>query len=168
MYDLHKFSGCRQCVEQASNTFMMDEAFGTARVKVQYGDDDEKLEVFFRQLFSLHNSKYEQEYLVSLKNLSSRNKMEMILKIYPNIVLQRGFPKPQISVDSCPVNCIHWVEKEELAALEYLIKPQPKVGYGIYGQGWERPANVFKAAKSFNKQSERRDENQQKHGNIIM
>ncbi|KAL7140771.1 hypothetical protein ABFS83_08G009000 [Erythranthe nasuta] len=101
--------GCRQCVEQAGNTFVMDEAFGTARVKVQYGDNDEKIE---------------------------------------------------ISVDSCPVNCIHWVDKEDLAVLEHLIKPQPKVGYGIYGQGWERPANVFMAAKSFKKESIPKQENQ--------
>ncbi|KAL7100662.1 hypothetical protein ACP275_08G009100 [Erythranthe tilingii] len=104
--------GCRQCVEQAGNTFVMDEAFGTARVKVQYGDNDEKIE---------------------------------------------------ISVDSCPVNCIHWVDKEDLAVLEYLIKPQPKVGYGIYGQGWERPSNVFVAAKSFKKESIPKQENQRKY-----
>ncbi|KAK6155211.1 hypothetical protein DH2020_009459 [Rehmannia glutinosa] len=94
------------------NTFMMDEAFGTARVRVQYGDDDGKIEV---------------------------------------------------SVDSCPVNCIHWVDTEELAVLEYLIQPQPKSGYGIYGQGWERPANVFMAAKSFNKESKQQEENQQRY-----
>ncbi|KAL6960562.1 hypothetical protein U1Q18_038325 [Sarracenia purpurea var. burkii] len=93
--------GCRECVHHASNTFMMDEALGCARVKVQYGDDDRKIEV---------------------------------------------------SVDSCPVNCIHWVEREELAVLELLIQPQPKEGYGIFGQGWERPKNVFMAAKAFSKQ----------------
>ncbi|KAL0331944.1 UNVERIFIED_CONTAM: hypothetical protein Scaly_2095900 [Sesamum calycinum] len=96
-----RLSGCRECVHHAGNTFMMDEVFGTARVKVQYGDDEERIET---------------------------------------------------SVDSCPVNCIHWVDTEELEVLEYLIQPQAKVGYGIYGQGWERPANVFMAAKSFNKQ----------------
>ncbi|PQQ14249.1 uncharacterized protein Pyn_36264 [Prunus yedoensis var. nudiflora] len=58
-----------------------------------------------------------------------------------------------VSVDSCPVNCIHWVEKEELPVLEFLIQPQPKEGFGIFGGGWERPANVFMAAKSFNKQT---------------
>ncbi|KAG5527220.1 hypothetical protein RHGRI_028203 [Rhododendron griersonianum] len=93
--------GCRECVHNASNTFVMDEALGCARVKVQYGDDDTKIEV---------------------------------------------------SVDSCPVNCIHWVEKEELQVLELLIRPQPKEGHGIFGQGWERPKNVFMAAKAFNKQ----------------
>lgn len=38
-------AGCRECVHNASNTFMMDEALGCARVKVQYGDDDTKIEV---------------------------------------------------------------------------------------------------------------------------
>ncbi|KAE8021508.1 hypothetical protein FH972_007392 [Carpinus fangiana] len=93
--------GCRECVHHASNTFQMDEALGCARVNVQYGDDDQKIEV---------------------------------------------------SVDSCPVNCIHWVDIEELAVLEFLIQPQPKEGYGVFGGGWERPANVFMAAKSFTKQ----------------
>ncbi len=49
------------------------------------------------------------------------------------------------------MNCIHWVEREELAVLEFLIQPQRKEGHGIFGGGWERPANVFMAAKSFNK-----------------
>ncbi|KAF3444623.1 hypothetical protein FNV43_RR14315 [Rhamnella rubrinervis] len=93
--------GCRECVHHASNTFMMDEALGCARVKVQFGDDEQKLEV---------------------------------------------------SVDSCPVNCIHWVDREELPVLEFLIQPQHKEGYGVFGGGWERPKNVFSAAESFNKQ----------------
>uniref|UniRef100_A0A5B7BRD9 4Fe-4S ferredoxin-type domain-containing protein n=1 Tax=Davidia involucrata TaxID=16924 RepID=A0A5B7BRD9_DAVIN len=67
----------------------------------------------------------------------------------------------QVAVDSCPVNCIYWVDREELAVLEFLSQPQPKEGYGIFGQGWERPANVFMAAKSFNKQ---RAEQHQKTG----
>ncbi|KAF5479639.1 hypothetical protein F2P56_000446 [Juglans regia] len=93
--------GCRECTHHASNTFEMDEALGCARVKVQYGDDDQNIEV---------------------------------------------------SVDSCPVNCIHWVDREELAVLEFLIQPQPKEGYGVFGGGWERPANVFMAANSLSKQ----------------
>ncbi|KAM7512479.1 hypothetical protein LguiB_011354 [Lonicera macranthoides] len=36
--------GCRECVHHANNTFMMDETLGCARVKVQYGDDDRKIE----------------------------------------------------------------------------------------------------------------------------
>ncbi|XP_019052582.1 PREDICTED: uncharacterized protein LOC104593132, partial [Nelumbo nucifera] len=93
--------GCQECVHHASNTFMMDEALGCARVKVQFGDDDRSIEV---------------------------------------------------SVDSCPVNCIHWVDREELAVLEFLIRSRPKKAYGVFGGGWERPADVFMAAKYFNKQ----------------
>ncbi|KAL2320137.1 hypothetical protein Fmac_029106 [Flemingia macrophylla] len=97
--------GCRECVHHASHTFTMDESHGCARVKVQYGDNDQSIEV---------------------------------------------------SVESCPVNCIHWVETEELAVLEFLIQPQPKDEYGVFGGGWERTANVFTAAKSFNKQLKRK------------
>ncbi|XP_056176373.1 chaperone protein dnaJ C76, chloroplastic-like isoform X3 [Syzygium oleosum] len=93
--------GCRECVHHASKTFVMDEELGCARVRVQYGDDEQKLEV---------------------------------------------------SVESCPVNCIYWVEKEELGLLEFLTQPQPKDGYGVFGGGWERPSNVFMAAKTLSKQ----------------
>ena len=71
----------------------------------------------------------------------------------------------QVSVDSCPVNCIHWVDREELAVLEFLIQPQPKEGYGVFGGGWERPANVFMAAKAFNKQLKRQADHHQRNGN---
>ncbi|PKI55184.1 chaperone protein dnaJ C76, chloroplastic-like isoform X2 [Punica granatum] len=93
--------GCRECVCHAGKTFVMDEDLGCARVKLQFGDDQQKLEV---------------------------------------------------SVDSCPVNCIYWVDSEELEVLEFLIRPQQMAGYGVFGGGWERPANVFSAAKSFIKQ----------------
>lgn len=70
-----------------------------------------------------------------------------------------------MAVESCPVSCIHWVDTKELEVLEYLIQPQPKKGYGIYGQGWERPKNVFMAAKSFNKKLDQQEESQQRKGN---
>lgn len=38
-------AGCRECVHQACSTFLFDEALGCARVKLQYGDDDQKIEV---------------------------------------------------------------------------------------------------------------------------
>ncbi|KAI7741135.1 hypothetical protein M8C21_021150 [Ambrosia artemisiifolia] len=93
--------GCRECVHNASKTFVMDETTGCARVQVQFGDDDASIEV---------------------------------------------------AVESCPLDCIHWVEREDLAVLEYLNKPRPKQGHGVFGQGWERPQNVFMAAKTFQKQ----------------
>lgn len=40
-------------MHQASNTFEMDEALGCARVKVQYGDDDQKIEVKLRSYHGL-------------------------------------------------------------------------------------------------------------------
>lgn len=39
--------------------------------------------------------------------------------------------------------------------LEFLIQPQPKEGYGVFGGGWERPRNVFTAAESLRKQLKR-------------
>nr|CAB3503383.1 unnamed protein product [Digitaria exilis] len=64
----------------------------------------------------------------------------------------------QLAVESCPVNCIHWVESQELPVLEFLSRPQPKEGHGIFGGGWERPRNVFAAAKNFIKRLEREQE----------
>ncbi|XVF60247.1 hypothetical protein PTKIN_Ptkin08bG0029400 [Pterospermum kingtungense] len=115
--DANACIGCRECVHHASNTFVMDEALGCARVRVQYGDDDHKIDV---------------------------------------------------SVDSCPVNCIHWVDSEKLALLEFLIQPQPKEGYGVFGGGWERPENVFMAAKALSKQlkEQAEAEGQQRKGTV--
>lgn len=70
-------------------------------------------------------------------------------------------------MDSCPVNCIHWVDKEELAVLEFLTQPKLKEGYGVFGQGWERPSNIFAAAKSFNKQLKRQPENFRSNGESL-
>lgn len=66
-----------------------------------------------------------------------------------------ALPDIQVSVDSCPVNCILWVAAEELQVLEYMTQPQAKEGYGIFGQGWERPKNVFMAAEAFKKKMDR-------------
>ncbi|XP_026421785.1 chaperone protein dnaJ C76, chloroplastic-like, partial [Papaver somniferum] len=110
--------GCRECVHNARNTFTMDEALGSARVKVQFGDDDEKI---------------------------------------------------QVSVDCCPVNCIHWVEREDLAVLEFLNRSQPVEAYGVFGGGWQRPSNVFKEAKFFQKLLKQRESeiyNKQKSGAV--
>ncbi|CAN6201579.1 unnamed protein product [Urochloa humidicola] len=64
----------------------------------------------------------------------------------------------QLAVESCPVNCIHWVESQELPVLEFLSRPQPKEGHGIFGGGWEKPRNVFAAAKNFAKRLEREEQ----------
>ena len=57
------------------------------------------------------------------------------------------------------------MDREELAILEFLIQPQPKEGYGVFGGGWERPANVFMAAKAFNKQLKQQADHHQRNGN---
>lgn len=64
----------------------------------------------------------------------------------------------QVSIDSCPTNCIHWVDTEDLPLLEFLARPQLKEAHGVFGGGWERPRDVFTAAKSFKKQLERQEE----------
>lgn len=105
--DENRCIGCRECVHHARRTFAMDEVTGCARVRVQYGDNEEEIEV---------------------------------------------------SIGSCPINCIHRVDTEELPLLEFLTRPQPKEAYGVFGGGWERPRDVFAAAKSFNKQLKRQEE----------
>ncbi|WVZ80087.1 hypothetical protein U9M48_027593 [Paspalum notatum var. saurae] len=64
----------------------------------------------------------------------------------------------QLAVESCPMDCIHWVESQELPVLEFLSRPQPKEGHGIFGGGWERPRNVFAAAKNFARRLQREEE----------
>ncbi|CAM6103178.1 unnamed protein product [Calypogeia fissa] len=65
-------------------------------------------------------------------------------------------PEPFVKMarEACPVNCIHLVEREDLAFLEFLIRPQPKPSNGIYGGGWERTRNVFTAAATLKRQAE--------------
>ncbi|OEL22166.1 hypothetical protein BAE44_0016815 [Dichanthelium oligosanthes] len=63
-----------------------------------------------------------------------------------------------LAVESCPVNCIHWVDSQELPVLEFLSRPQPKEGHGIFGGGWEQPRNVFAAAKNFAKRLQREEQ----------
>ncbi|KAJ6838880.1 putative J domain-containing protein-like isoform X1 [Iris pallida] len=110
--DENKCIGCRECVHYASKTFTMDDALGTARVRVQFGDDEKSIEV---------------------------------------------------AMESCPTDCIHWVESGELPLLEFLARPRPKEAHGIFGGGWERPRDVFAAAKLYQKQLKQRRE-QQSHG----
>ncbi|KAM0827907.1 hypothetical protein ACQ4PT_067883 [Festuca glaucescens] len=70
----------------------------------------------------------------------------------------------QVAVESCPVNCIHWVGTEQLPSLEFMSRPQPKEGHGVFGGGWERPKDVFTAAKSFAKKLERQERSESTNG----
>lgn len=71
----------------------------------------------------------------------------------------------EVSIDSCPTNCIHWVDTKDLASLEFITQPQLKEGHGIFGGGWERPKDVFAAAESFNKQLKRQEEQEHRAQN---
>lgn len=70
----------------------------------------------------------------------------------------------QVAVESCPVNCIHWVGSEELPVLEFMARPQPKEGHGVFGGGWERPKDVFAAARNFARKLERQEQKERSRG----
>lgn len=146
-------AGCRECAHNASETFVMDEALGCARVRVQFGDPEKKIEVEF-----CHGIRLDlvNECLPIHINIWRE-------KCHTGRLTRAAFlqMKWQVSVDSCPVNCIHWVESEELPLLEFLIRPQPKEAHGIFGGGWERPADVFAAAKYLQKQLKQQQKQQQ-------
>ena len=62
----------------------------------------------------------------------------------------------QDAIASCPVDCIHWVEKDQLPALEYVMRnkvPVTDVGTMMGGAGYR--ADVFAAAASFLKKREK-------------
>ena len=62
-----------------------------------------------------------------------------------------GFVGLQDAIASCPVDCIHWVQKDQLPALEYVMKNQVKVtdvGTMMGGAGGH-VADVFAAADQF-------------------
>jgi len=64
----------------------------------------------------------------------------------------------QAAIDSCPVSCIHWVEKEELPALEYVMQKMDRVNVSaMMGQG-TAVGDVFDAAQRFVKDRREREE----------
>lgn len=62
-------------------------------------------------------------------------------------------PPSQRAVDSCPVDCIHAVPRDDLAALEFLMQPRERASKGLFGGGWEKleRGSVFQAAQTFKK-----------------
>lgn len=64
----------------------------------------------------------------------------------------------QAAIDACPVSCIHWVERDQLPGLEYVMQnvvPRENVGVMMAGQG--RPVeDVFAATDRFLKQRARK------------
>jgi ferredoxin/DnaJ-domain-containing protein 1 len=64
----------------------------------------------------------------------------------------------QAAMDACPVSCIHWIEKEDLAPLEYVTQKVVKrvdVGVMMAGQGGGA-ADVWAATAKFMKEREER------------
>jgi ferredoxin len=63
----------------------------------------------------------------------------------------------QGAIDSCPVNCIHWVKKDELAALEYvMLNRVERVNVGVMMAGQGFVADVFDATATFMKERKRK------------
>jgi hypothetical protein len=63
--------------------------------------------------------------------------------------------------DSCPVNCIHWVKKDDLPALEYVMQNRvERVNVGVMMAGQGQVADVFDATMSFMKERKRKEEAQ--------
>lgn len=63
--------------------------------------------------------------------------------------------KIEDAIASCPVDCIHWVEKNQLPALEYVMRNQVKVtDVGTMMGGAGSVADVFAIAARFEKKRE--------------
>ena len=70
--------------------------------------------------------------------------------------------KLQQSIDSCPVSCIHWVEKQDLPALEHVmqVRMQERTNVAVMMGGGTGSAksDVFAATAQFLKERKRREE----------
>jgi ferredoxin len=69
-------------------------------------------------------------------------------------------PQLQSAIDSCPVSCIHWVERADLPALEHVMQNvlTERVNVGVMMAGQGRVVDVFDATASFLKQRRQREE----------
>ncbi|KAL6765857.1 molecular chaperone [Haematococcus lacustris] len=70
----------------------------------------------------------------------------------------------QDAIDSCPVSCIHWVQKADLPALEYVtqvrMKERTNVGVMMSGNGLPPSQDVWAGTQQFLKERKRRAEAQ--------
>lgn len=58
--------------------------------------------------------------------------------------------KIQEAIDTCPVNCIHWVDKDQLPALEYCMQNKvSRVNVGVMMAGQGSTEDVFGIAETF-------------------
>lgn len=67
----------------------------------------------------------------------------------------------ECAIASCPVDCIHWVQREQLPYLEHVTRVADKVSVGIKqsGQGRETISDPFDAAYAYEKARTRKIEN---------
>eukprot|EP00850_Spirogloea_muscicola_P020885 SM000229S07521 [mRNA] locus=s229:108486:111114:- [translate_table: standard] len=68
---------------------------------------------------------------------------------------------------ACPVDCIHWVPREQLPVLEYLTSKLPRMEVGLInhsgGGGRRMPEDVFSNADSFLKKREKQEQERSRH-----
>ena len=86
--------------------------------------------------------------------------------IRPGVLLWLGVDTHQVcgltahglqdAIASCPVDCIHWVQKEQLPSLEYVMRNKVKVtDVGTMMGGAGHVADVFAAATQFLKKRDK-------------
>ncbi|PNH05136.1 DnaJ subfamily C member 4 [Tetrabaena socialis] len=95
---------------------------------------------------STYNTKLEQALIDDGDNYTG----QPLSKWMPSI-------KPSMA---CPVSCIHWVEKADLAPLEYVMqhKMTQRVNVGVMMAGQGAQLDVFSATASFMKERKRKEE----------
>lgn len=69
----------------------------------------------------------------------------------------------ETAIDACPVQCIHWVARDQLPVLEHVMAKLPRTNVGIMaaGQGGA-VADVFAASVTFVKQRQQKAERREK------
>ncbi|EFJ47587.1 molecular chaperone [Volvox carteri f. nagariensis] len=66
----------------------------------------------------------------------------------------------QAAIDGCPVSCIHWVDRADLPALEFVMQHRmtTRVNVGVMMAGQGAQLDVFAATASFLKERRRKEE----------
>eukprot|EP00469_Lotharella_globosa_P008427 CAMPEP_0167785200 /NCGR_PEP_ID=MMETSP0111_2-20121227/8105_1 /TAXON_ID=91324 /ORGANISM="Lotharella globosa, Strain CCCM811" /LENGTH=305 /DNA_ID=CAMNT_0007676445 /DNA_START=312 /DNA_END=1229 /DNA_ORIENTATION=- len=93
--------GCRMCNNLAGDTFGMEDLWGRARVKTQWGNNEEEI---------------------------------------------------SDAIDSCPVDCIYWVQRKQLPLLEYIMGLCNRITVASMMNGRAAPDSPFSRAEYFLKQ----------------
>eukprot|EP00798_Chlamydomonas_sp_ICE-L_P014322 gene14322-20307_t len=136
--------GCKQCVWTASATFRMEPEHGKSRV---FAQDFENVN-HFRGAHSegvIHAPCHPCSLIVA-RAVSSQwlNTEDQI----------------QASIECCPVDCIHWVDKAQLPALEYVtqVKNTERLNAGVLMMGQVGVADIFGESETYLKYRKEREE----------